>query len=93
MKKNEDQRDDKELSIDALRKKAFGYKAEEVVEEYGEVDGSFCLIKRKVTKKDVAPDLSALKAYMDFKGEDVYSKMSLSELEKEKQRLLKELAE
>ena len=91
--KNKKQASDEELHLNALRKKAFGYKTEEIVEEYGAVDGDLSLIKRKVTIKDVAPDLSALKAYMEYKNDNVYEKMSTAELEKEKERLLLELAE
>ena len=84
---------DHEQIKSALRKKAFGYKTEEVVEEYGEKEGEFNLLKRKVTIKDVAPDLSALKAYMDYENDNVYEKLSTEELEKEKERLLIELAQ
>lgn len=90
MKKKDSTRDE-ELTEIALRKKAFGYKTEEIVEEYGSIDGELNLVKRKVTIKDVAPDLSALKAYMDYKKDNLYEKMSTEELEKEKERLLLEL--
>lgn len=93
MKQKGETQSEHELLKDALRKKAFGYRTEEIVEEYGEVDGSLQLVKRKVTTKDVAPDLSALKAYQELEGESVYGKMTLSELEAERERLLKELAE
>lgn len=82
---------EKELSLDALRKKAFGYKAQEIVEEYGAVDGEMSLVKRKVTTKDVAPDLSALKAYMELNAENGYTDMTLEELETERMRLIEEL--
>ena len=90
--KNKKKASDSELHLNALRKKAFGYKTEEIVEEYGAVDGDLSLIKRKVTIKDVAPDLSALKAYMEYKNDNVYEKMSTEELEREKEMLLLELA-
>ncbi len=90
--KNKKQASDSELHLNALRKKAFGYKTEEIVEEYGAIDGDLSLLKRKITIKDVAPDLSALKAYMEYKNDNVYEKMSTTELEKEKERLLLELA-
>lgn len=75
----------------ALIKKALGYDATEVVEEYvsGE-EGEIKLTKKKVTKKNVPPDLTAIKLLM---GEDslALSDMTDEELEKEKERLLKML--
>lgn len=82
---------EKMLSLEALRKKAFGYKAQEIVEEYGAVDGELSLVKRKVTTKDVAPDLAALKAYMESSSADGYENMTLEELEAERIRLINEL--
>lgn len=77
---------------DALMKVAVGYSVEEVTEEYAEVDGEMKLLKRKETKKDVPPDLKAVQ--MILSGSDAEtSKLSDEELEKEKKRLLKELAE
>ncbi|MBP5686916.1 MAG: hypothetical protein J6W87_03940 [Clostridia bacterium] len=77
---------------DALKKKALGYNADEVVEEYASVDGKLELIKRKVTIKHVPPDLSALKMIID---EDVNNmcEMSEQELIEERGKLLKELKE
>ena len=77
---------------DALQRKALGYNADEVVEEYASVDGKLELIKRKVTIKHVPPDLSALKMIID---EDVNNmcEMSEQELIEERGKLLKELKE
>ena len=69
---------------------ALGYSLEEVTEEYGVEDGELRLVKRKETKKDVPPDLKAVKLLMDEKD---YSVLSDEELEAEKQRLLKRLKE
>ncbi|MBO5224208.1 MAG: hypothetical protein J6C23_06835 [Clostridia bacterium] len=77
----------------AVRKKAVGYTAEECVEEYGVNDGQLTLCKRKITVKEVPPDLSAVKMLMEMDGADPYSKMSEEELENEKNRLLKLLKE
>ncbi len=77
----------------AVRKKAEGYTAEESVEEYGVTDGKLTLCKRKVTLKEVPPDLSAVKMLMEMGESDVYGAMSEQELENEKQRLLKLLKE
>ena len=77
----------------ALIKKALGYDATEVVEEYAGVgDGEIKLLKKKVTTKYVPPDTTALKLLLDQSEKDVFE-MSDEELEKEKNRLLKLLNE
>ena len=77
----------------ALIKKALGYDATEVVEEFvsGE-EGEIKLTKKKVTKKNVPPDLTAIKMLTE-EGQVDLREMSDEELEKEKQRLEKLLAE
>ena len=73
----------------ALIKKALGYDTKEIVEEYAEKDdGKIWLLKKKVTTKNVPPDITALKILMDGQEKQV-SEMSDEELEEEKQRLLK----
>ena len=72
----------------AVRKKAVGYTAEECVEEYGVNEGQLTLCKRKITVKEVPPDLSAVKMLIEIDGADPYEKMSEDELETEKKRLL-----
>ena len=47
--------------IDAVRKVALGYSLEEVTEEYGVENGELKLVKRRETRKDVPPDLKAVK--------------------------------
>jgi hypothetical protein len=77
----------------ALVKKALGYDATEVVEEYVSDDaGEVKLTKKKVTKKNVPPDLTALKMLLD-QTEVPVSEMTDEQLEDEKQRLLKLLGE
>ena len=71
-------------------KVALGYSLEEVTEEYGVEDGQLKLVKRKETKKDIPPDLKAVKLLMEDKD---YSVLSDEELEAEKQKLLKKLKE
>ena len=73
----------------ALIKKALGYDTEETVEEYAETDeGEIRLLKKKVTKKNVPPDMTALKILLDNDSTPI-NFMSDEQLEKEKQRLLK----
>ena len=73
---------------DALIKKALGYDAEEVIEEYAtDKDGVVFLSKKKVTIKNVPPDISAIKMLLEENVEPL-STMTDDELEQEKQRLL-----
>lgn len=78
---------------DALLKKALGYNATEVVEEYvtGE-EGEIKLTKKKVTKKNVPPDITAIKILID-KDELTPELMTDEQLEQEKIRLIKLLDE
>ena len=77
----------------AVRKKAVVYTAEECVEEYGVSEGQLTLCKRKITVKEVPPDLSAVKMLMDLDEANPYENMSEEELENEKNRLLQLLKE
>lgn len=84
----------KDIVMDTLYKKAIGYSVEEVVEEYASEERGGELLKRKVTKKAVPPDILALKTYMELMKDDKeFDNMSIEELEKEKIRLLKQLKE
>ena len=78
----------------ALIKKATGYDAAEITEEYcvGE-NGEVALSKRKVIKKNVPPDVAAIKYLLECAGgfEKNVSEMSEEELLAEKERLLKQL--
>lgn len=74
----------------ALIKKALGYDYKEVVEEYvSDGEGEVKLTKKKVTKKNVPPDISALKLLIE--SQTPLSDMTDDELEREKQRLLSAL--
>lgn len=77
----------------ALIKKALGYDATEVVEEYvGNDDGDVKLSKKKVTTKNVPPDMTALKLLLDENQQQV-GEMTDEELNEEKIRLLNLLKE
>ena len=75
----------------ALVKKALGYEAEEVIEEYSQGEEGIVLTKKKVTKKNIPPDVSALKALLELTSPQDISSLTDEELEKEKKRLLDEL--
>ena len=78
---------------DALVKKALGYDCTEVVEEYVSGDeGEIRLTKKKVTKKNVPPDITAIKLLIDQTDQPI-EELSDEQLEAEKQRLLKLLKE
>lgn len=72
----------------AILKVALGFSTEEVTEEYGVENGALVLLKRRETRKDVPPDLKAVKLLV---GETDFSQLTDEELEREKERLLKEL--
>lgn len=73
----------------ALIKKALGYDTQEVVEEYvGDEEGKVKLTKKKVTIKNVAPDMTALKLLLEESQKQV-ADMTDAELHEEKVRLLK----
>ena len=74
--------------LGALKKCAVGLETSEVVEEFGVEDGELKLVKRKVTKRDIPPDIKAVKMLIDGGGVDG---LTVEELEEEKQNLLKML--
>jgi len=73
----------------ALIKCATGLSASETVEEFAvDGDGELKLVKRKITRRDIPPDIKAVKMLMEERGE-----LSDEELEAEKAELLKLLNE
>ena len=70
----------------ALLERALGYDADVVVEEYGFSEGEAVLVKRKVTRKRVPPDIQAAKMLLD--GAPPLTSLSDEQLQKEKERLL-----
>ena len=72
--------------LGALKKCAVGLETNEIVEEFGVEDGELKLVKRKVTKRDIPPDIKAVKMLIDGGGVDG---LSVEELEEEKRNLLK----
>jgi len=76
----------------ALIKRAVGYDAEEVVEEFSyDESGDQFLNKKKVSSKHFSPDVSAIKILLEYYGEksfDELERMTDEELSKERDRLL-----
>ena len=81
----------REEVTEALRRRALGYEADEVVEEYGFTEGEAVLLKRKVTKKDVPPDIQAAKLLLE--AEEPLAALTDEQLEQEEARLLLRLRE
>ena len=88
----EKQAEARESVLEALYKRAVGCSADEVVEEYsvGE-DGSLQLVKQRVKKRELPPDMAAVRLLLE--AEKPLASLSDEELEAEKQRLLGLLAQ
>lgn len=81
----------KEKLEKALLKKALGYTAKEVSEEYAKVDDDLVLSKRKLNTKSYPPDLASLQlllSRLDRQDEDLRD-MTDDDLFKERDRLIK----
>ena len=73
-----------DVYVDALKKKAEGFTATEISEEYSsDGDGNLVLVKRKVNSKYYPPDTAAIKSVLDM---DILETLSDEELENEKRR-------
>ena len=87
---NNTDKSSRDVVLDTLYKKGVGYTAEETVEEYASEEKGGELLKRKVTRKNVPPDVSALKTYLEYtKSNSEYDNMSDFQLQNEKIRLIK----
>jgi hypothetical protein len=85
---------DKNKVVKALKKRALGYETTEITEEYvDDGEGGIKMLKRKVIQKNVPPDVSAVKLYVELTGESSIKNLSDEELQEEKIRLLKMLKE
>lgn len=75
----------------ALKKRAAGFYSRDVTEEFSATeDGEARLTKRKVNKKYIPPDVSALKELLSLESGGVET-LSDEELLAERERLMKEL--
>ncbi len=74
----------------ALLKRALGYDTSEIVEEYAKNEDDMTVVRKKVTTKNVPPDISAAKLLLDDieKDKNDYSDFTDEQLEAEKTRLL-----
>ena len=76
---------------DALLKCAVGFNTGEVVEEYAADGDGLKLVKRKVTRRDVPPDIKAVKMLLD--GEAEVDGLTDEQLEERRQKLIAMLKE
>ena len=75
---------------DALIKCAVGFETEEIIEEFAVLDGKLSLVKKKVTRRGVPPDIKAVKMLLD--DVDV-GEMTDEQLESEREKLINLLKE
>ncbi len=77
----------------ALIKRALGYTNKEVTEEFSSDNGEMKLTKKKVTKKNVPPDITAVKVLLDmYSDSDLdLANMTDEELLLERDKLLEKL--
>ncbi len=77
----------------ALIKRALGYTNKEVTEEFSSDNGEMKLTKKKVTKKNVPPDITAVKVLLDMYSDNDLdlANMTDEELLLERDKLLEKL--
>ena len=75
----------------SLLKKALGYEVDEVTEEYNMEDDALKLTKRRVVKKHIPPDYSAVKVLCEYFNGTGLEDYTEEELIQEKQKLLNQL--
>ena len=79
----------------ALIKKCLGYNTKEVTEEYVVDNEEVKLLKKKITKKHIPADISAMKLYFEIfnEGVGVFDNLTDSELDQEAIKLIKRYQE
>lgn len=75
---------------EALTKCAVGLSASEVIEEFAVDNGELKLVKKKVTKREIPPDIKAVKMLLDS---EVNAGATDEELAAEREKLIKMLKE
>lgn len=82
--------------LNALKQRAIGYKTNEIIEEYSlDENANERLIKKKVTIKNVPPDISAAKVLLEFENslDEDLSKLSNQELDEKINEIIAKLKE
>jgi len=74
----------------ALLRRATGYMAEDEVEEYAydSMSGAERLAKRKVSRYQVPPDMSAIKLLLEVRERDEIEELTEEQFETERKRLI-----
>ncbi len=80
----------------SLLKKAMGYTVDEVVEEYVSEEDELKLVKKKVTKKHIPPDINAARALLEKCFDNQFNnlaELSDAELSSLREQVLNEIKE
>ena len=78
----------------SLLKKAMGYTVDEVVEEYVTEEDNLKLVKKKITKKHIPPDINAARALLEKCFDNQFnnlSELSDAELQSLRKQVLEEI--
>ncbi len=75
---------------EALTKCAVGLSASEIIEEFAVDNGELKLVKKKVTRRDIPPDIKAVKMLLDSEAGVAATD---EELAAERENLIKKLKE
>ena len=87
--------DENDKLTKTLLKKAMGYSVDEIVEEYVNDENELKLVKKKITKKHIPPDINAAKALLEKSNEmnlEKIKSLSDEELQKLREKVLSSIA-
>ncbi len=87
--------DENDKLTKTLLKKAMGYSVDEIVEEYVNDENELKLVKKKITKKHIPPDINAAKALLEKNNEmnlEKIKSLSNEELQKLREKVLASIA-
>ena len=87
--------DENDKLTKTLLKKAMGYSVDEIVEEYVNDENELKLVKKKITKKHIPPDINAAKALLEKNNEmnlEKIKSLSDEELQKLREKVLASIA-
>lgn len=83
--------------VKALTKKALGYDTTEIIEEYSlDEDNNEKLVKKKITKKSVPPDITAVKVLIELQSLENscdLKDLTDTELDEKIEQILKQIKE
>ncbi|MBQ0017555.1 MAG: hypothetical protein KBT30_02870 [Clostridiales bacterium] len=89
--------DSRKTLVDVLKKKALGYKSKEIIEEYVlDENDEKKLVKKKITRKVIPPDIQAVKLLLELYQTDTdinFDDLSDEEIEKRIKDITQKLSE